>query len=120
MNRDMSQPVVIEYEAGKIKVYADPESENWIGETARIELYEDILEEMKDALSNKNNKKLKNLLSDVRDLPLFGQDTSNVWKISQIDGIENYGESDVNVMSAAEYAIQKIQYFLKWAKDNQK
>ena len=119
MNRDMSQPIVIEYEAGKVKVYADPEAENWIGETVRVELYQDLLDEIQEALSDKDNSKLKSLLNDARELPLFGQDTSNVWKISQINGIENYGESDVNIVMAGEYAVRKIKYFLQWAKDHE-
>lgn len=114
MNRSMTQPVVIEYEAGKIKVYADPEAENWMGETSRIELYQDLLSELQDALKEKSEKKIKSLLKDARDLPLFGQDTSNVWKMSQIDGVENSNGKDY-IRAAVDYTIRKIKLFLQWA-----
>jgi len=118
MNRDMTQPTMIEFEAGNMKVYADPEVENWIGETSRIEMYEDLLAELKDAVKEQDERKMKSLLSDVRDTPLFGQDTSNVWKVSQIDGPVIQGSSGDDVKWAAQYAIRKIQLFLQWTTDN--
>ena len=119
LNRDMTQPTMIEFEAGNMKVYADPDTENWIGETSRIEMYKDILSELKDSLKEKDEAKIKSILSDIRDTPLFAQDTSNVWKTTQIDGPIVRGSNGDDVKWAAQYAVRKIQLFLEWTQSNQ-
>jgi hypothetical protein len=118
MNRDLSQPITIELEAGRAKVYADPEAENWSGESVRTELYTDMLEELRDAVKEKQNAKIKSLLQDLRETPLFGQDTSNTWKQSHIDGVENKHGDDERRKWAALYAIRKIELFLDWVNQN--
>lgn len=118
MNRDLSQPLTIEYEAGKIKVYADPEAENWTDESVRSELYKDLLDELRQAKKSKDNSFIKTLLQDLKETPLFGQDTSNIWKEAHIDGVQdNHGDNERRKY-AAEYAIRKIELFLDWVKQN--
>jgi hypothetical protein len=113
--RDMQQPISLEIEAGKVKVYADPEAEDWTGEIPRAALYKDMLEDIQTAIKQENLQNLKTVLKNLRDTPLFGQDTSNVWKMSQIDGVEDYGSGTTNsVMWAGRYAARKIQLFLDW------
>lgn len=34
--RSMQTPIAVEIEAGKVKVFADPQEENWMGETVSI------------------------------------------------------------------------------------
>jgi hypothetical protein len=117
--RNLESPIVIDYEAGKIKVFADPETEGWVDEIVRIGLYEDLLAEMKQAVEEKDNKQIRGLLRDLRETALFSQDTSNVWKMAKIDNVENTSveEKDVNVVGL--YVIRKIQEFLNWAEQKQ-
>ena len=117
--RNLESPTVIDYEAGKIKVFADPESEGWVDEIVRIGLYEDLLAEMKQAVEEKDNKQIRGLLRDLRETALFSQDTSNVWKMAKIDNVENTSveEKDANVVGL--YVIRKIQEFLNWAEQKQ-
>jgi|688.fasta_scaffold1645534_1 hypothetical protein len=119
LERNLEQPTVVEYEAGKIKVFADPESEGWADEVIRIGLYQDLLSEMKDAVKEKDNKQIRSLLRDLRETALFSQDVSNVWKMAKIDNVENTAieEKDVNVVGL--YTIRKIQEFLNWAEQKQ-
>jgi len=114
----LNTTINIEIEAGKVKVYADPQAENWTGETVRTELYEDILAEFQQALDDEDDETLKSLLKDVRDLPLFGQDQSEAWKQSQIDGIEQFRTGAEYRRWLARYVINKIQAFLDWARNN--
>ena len=117
--RNLESPIVIDYEAGKIKVFADPETEGWVDEIVRIGLYEDLLAEMKQAVEEKDNKQIRGLLRDLRETALFSQDTSNVWKMAKIDNVENTSveEKDVNVVGL--YVIRKIQEVLNWAEQKQ-
>ena len=117
--RNLESPIVIDYEAGKIKVFADPETEGWVDEIVRIGLYEDLLAEMKQAVEENDNKQIRGLLRDLRETALFSQDTSNVWKMAKIDNVENTSveEKDVNVVGL--YVIRKIQEFLNWAEQKQ-
>lgn len=115
--RDLSAPVPFEYEAGQAKVFADPEGENWVGEVTRTELYADILSELKDALNNKNDDKIRKILKDARDLPLFGLDASNAWRQSMIDSPEQSKATAEYRKHLAIYAIKKIELFLDWVKN---
>jgi len=119
LERNLEQPTVVEYEAGKIKVFADPDAEGWADEIVRIELYKDLLSEMKQAVDERDNKQIRSLLKDLRETALFSQDASNVWKMAKIDNVENTAqeEKDVNVVGL--YVIRKIQEFLKWAEQKQ-
>lgn len=117
--RNLEQPTVIEYEAGKIKVFADPETEGWVDEIVRIGLYEDLLAEMKQAVEEKDNKQIRSLLRDLRETALFSQDTSNVWKMAKIDNVENTAVEDKDTNVVGLYTIRKIQEFLNWAKTKQ-
>ena len=117
--RNLEQPTVIEYEAGKIKVFADPESEGWVDEIVRIGLYEDLLAEMQQAVDEKDNKQIRSLLGDLRETALFSQDMSNIWKMAKIDNIENTAVEDKDTNVVGLYAIRKIQEFLKWAEQKQ-
>jgi hypothetical protein len=116
--RDLSSPVNIEIEAGKVKVYADPEAENWRGETIRTELYEELAGKFESALKEEDDAKIKQLLSDVRDLPLFSQDKSNAWKMSQIDGVEQFRSGAEYRRWLCRYVLNKIEFFLDWARNN--
>lgn len=117
--RNLEQPTVIEYEAGKIKVFADPESEGWADEIIRIGLYEDLLDEMQQAVDEKDNKQIRSLLHDLRETALFSQDMSNIWKMAKIDNIENTAVEDKDTNVVGLYAIRKIKEFLNWAKTKQ-
>lgn len=116
--RDFSTQVNIEIEAGKVKVYADPEAENWRGETIRTKLYEDLIGKFKAALKKEDDDKIKQLLADARDLPLFSQDQSPAWKMSQIDGVEQFRSGSEYRRWLSKYVINKIQFFLDWARNN--
>jgi len=98
--RNLESPIVIDYEAGKIKVFADPETEGWVDEIVRIGLYEDLLAEMQQAVDEKDNKQIRSLLRDLRETALFSQDTSNVWKMAKIDNVENIAveDKDTNIV----------------------
>jgi len=116
--RDLTTPISIELEAGKVKVYADPEAENWLGETIRIEIYENLLNKFNKALDDKNDQELQLLLKDARELPLFGQDKSAAWKQSQVDGVEQFRTGAEYRRWLAKYCIEKIQAFIDWARNN--
>jgi hypothetical protein len=116
--RDLKSPISIEIEAGKIKVYADPQAENWIGETVRSQMYEDLQEDLRDALKDEDDPSLKSILKDLRDTPLFSNDQSNVWRQSQIDGVEQFRTGAEYRRWLAKYCINKINAFLKWARNN--
>lgn len=117
--RNLESPIVIDYEAGKIKVFADPETEGWVDEIVRIGLYEDLLAEMQQAVEEKDNKQIRSLLRDLRETALFSQDTSNVWKMAKIDNVENTAVEDKDTNVVGLYTIRKIQEFLNWAKTKQ-
>jgi len=117
--RNLETPIVIDYEAGKIKVFADPETEGWVDEIVRIGLYEDLLAEMQQAVDEKDNKQIRSLLRDLRETALFSQDTSNVWKMAKIDNVENTAVEDKDTNVVGLYTIRKIQEFLNWAKTKQ-
>lgn len=117
--RNLESPIVIDYEAGKIKVFADPETEGWVDEIVRIGLYEDLLAEMQQAVDEKDNKQIRSLLRDLRETALFSQDTSNVWKMAKIDNVENTAVEDKDTNIVGLYTIRKIQEFLNWAKTKQ-
>ena len=117
--RNLEQPTVVEYEAGKMKVFADPAAEGWADEVVRIDLYKDLLSEMQDAVQEKDNKQIRSLLRDLRETALFSQDASNVWKMAKIDNVENTAVEEKNVNEVGLYAIRKIQEFLKWAEQKQ-
>ena len=117
--RNLESPIVIDYEAGKIKVFADPETEGWVDEIVRIGLYEDLLAEMQQAVDEKDNKQIRSLLRDLRETALFSQDTSNVWKMAKIDNVENTAVEDKYTNVVGLYTIRKIQEFLNWAKTKQ-
>lgn len=117
--RNLESPIVIDYEAGKIKVFADPETEGWVDEIVRIGLYEDLLAEMQQAVEEKDNKQIRSLLRDLRETALFSQDTSNVWKMAKIDNVENTAVEDKDTNIVGLYTIRKIQEFLNWAKTKQ-
>ena len=116
--RDLSTPISIELVAGKVKVYANPQAENWLGETARIDIYESYLSKFKKALKEENDQEIQQLLKDVREMPLFGQDTSAAWKQSQIDGVEQFRTGAEYRRWLTRYVIEKIQAFLDWARNN--
>jgi len=117
--RNLESPIVIDYEAGKIKVFADPETEGWADEVIRIGLYEDLLAEMQQAVEEKDNKQIRSLLRDLRETALFSQDTSNIWKMAKIDNVENTAVEDNDTNIVGLYTIRKIQEFLNWAKQKQ-
>ncbi len=116
--RDLSSPVSVEFMAGNLKVYADPQAENWMGETVRIDLYEDLLKKIKKAAKAEDDAAIRDILKTVRDLPLFSQDKSEVWKRSQVDGVEKFRSEAEYRRFLASYVIRKIQYFLDWARNN--
>lgn len=116
--RDLSSPISVEIEAGDIKVFADPQAENWMGETVRTELYEELANKFEKALESKDDTEIRELLQTVKDMPLFAQDRSNVWKMTQVDGVEKFrSQADYRRFLAA-YVVRKIKYFLDWARNN--
>ena len=117
--RDLSSPISIEIEAGDIKVYADPQAENWIGETVRTELYEELEKKFEKALEDEDDTKIRELLQTVRDMPLFSQDQSNVWKMTQVDGVEKFRSEAEYRRFLAGYVVKKIKYFLDWARNSE-
>jgi len=116
--REMTATAPFEYEAGKAKVFADPEGENWVGELTRSEIYADLLDELRDALKDKDDNKIRSLLKDARDLPIFGLDASNAWRRSMIDSPERSAGTADYRLHLATYAIRKIELFLEWAEKN--
>ena len=56
LERDLSSPIFIEMEAGNIKVYADPQQEDWRGESARAEMYEEKREKLDHAVKNDDDE----------------------------------------------------------------
>lgn len=116
--RELTATAPFEYEAGKAKVFADPEGENWVGELTRSEIYADLLDEFCDALNNKDDNKIRSLLKDARDLPIFGLDASNAWRRSMIDSPERSAGTAEYRIHLATYAIRKIELFLEWAEKN--
>jgi hypothetical protein len=116
--RDLSAPVPFEYEAGQAKVFADPEGENWVGEVTRAEVYKDLLDELRQAVDEKDDNKTRSLLQDARDLPLFGLDASNAWRQSMIDSPEQSAKTGGYRKHLATYAIRKIELFLEWVEKN--
>ena len=116
--RELTATAPFEYEAGKAKVFADPEGENWVGELTRSEIYADLLDELRDALNNKDDNKIRSLLKDARDLPIFGLDASNAWRRSMIDSPERSAGTAEYRIHLATYAIRKIELFLEWAEKN--
>lgn len=116
--RDLSAPVPFEYEAGQAKVFADPEGENWVGEITRAEVYKDLLDELRQAVDEKDDNKTRSLLQDARDLPLFGLDASNAWRQSMIDSPEQSAKTGDYRKHLATYAIRKIELFLEWVEKN--
>lgn len=112
--RDLSTPVPFEYEAGRAKVFADPEGENWVGELTRSDIYKDLLDELRDAVKDKDDNKIRSLLKDARDLPIFGLDASNAWRQSMIDSPERSADTAEYRKHLAAYAIRKIEIFLDW------
>lgn len=115
--RDLSAPVPFEYEAGKAKVFADPEAENWIGEVTRSETYSKLLNNLRTALNNKNDDTLRNLLKDARELPLFGIDASNAWRQSMIDSPEYSKDTAEYRKHLAIYVVRKLELFFDWVKN---
>jgi len=114
LERNLEQPITVEYDAGKIQVYADPEVENWAGESIRLDYYKDLLGKLKSALKTNDDDSLTKLLSEIRDLPLFGQDKSVIWKAVQINGIEHKKDQAKYRLSCTMYAIKKIESFIDW------
>ena len=115
--RDLSAPVPFEYEAGKAKVFADPEAENWIGEVTKTDTYAKFLSDLRNAINNKDDNKIRILLKDLRELPLFGLDASNAWRQSMIDSPEQGKATAEYRNHLALYAIRKIEIFLDWVKN---
>jgi hypothetical protein len=116
LERDLSSPIFIEMEAGNIKVYADPQKEDWRGESARAEMYEEKKEKLDHAVKNNDDESMKLLLRDLRDSPLFAQDTSNEWRTAQIDGVEFSQDYAAARKNLSMYTIRKIGLFLDWVK----
>jgi len=116
--RSMQTPIAVEIEAGKVKVFADPQDENWFGETVRQDIYENLKAKIEKAVKDGNSDELRQLLKDARDLPLFGNDKSNVWKEGQIDGVEKFRADGDYRKWLAQYVIRKIELFLDWARNN--
>ena len=116
--RELTATAPFEYEAGKAKVFADPEGENWVGELTRSEIYADLLDELRNALNNKDDNKIRSLLKDARDLPIFGLDASNAWRRSMIDSPERSAGTAEYRIHLATYAMRKIELFLEWAEKN--
>jgi len=116
--KDLAIPTSVEIEAGKVKVYADPQAENWTGETVRAQMYEDLLQDLRDALKDEDDTSLKSILKDLRDTPLFSNDKSNAWKKSQVDGAEQFRTGAEYRRWLAKYCINKINAFLDWARNN--
>lgn len=116
--RSMQTPIAVEIEAGKVKVFADPQEENWFAETVRIEFYEKLKADIQKALKEGDEDKLRTLLKDARDLPLFGNDKSNVWKQGQIDGVEKFRSGTQYQEWLAKYVIRKVELFIDWARNH--
>jgi hypothetical protein len=115
--RSMQTPIAVEIEAGKVKVFADPQEENWMGETVRQDIYEELKAKVKKAVKDGDDTQLRDLLKTVRELPLFGNDKSNVWKQGQIDGVEMFRSGTQYREWLAKYVIRKIELFLEWARN---
>jgi len=116
--RDLTSPIPFEYEEGKAKIFADPEGENWMCEITRSDVYADLLDELRDAVNAKNDNKIRSLLKDARELPIFGLDASNAWRQSIIDSPERSSDIVEYRKHLAIYAIRKIEIFLDWVEKN--
>jgi len=116
--RDLSQPIFIEMEAGKIKVYADPKKEDWRGESIRADIYREKQEGLAKAVDANDEEKIKSFLRDLRDTSLFSQDTSSEWRTAQIDGVEFSQSANLARKALAAYTIRKISLFLDWVNQN--
>jgi hypothetical protein len=117
--RSMQTPLSLEIQAGDVKVFADPQAENWMGETVRVEQYEKLKTELEQAIKKEDDDQIRALLSTAKDLPLFAQDKSQVWKMSQVEGIEKFRTEIEHRTFLAAYAAKKIAYFLDWVRNTQ-
>lgn len=112
--RSLQTPISIEMEAGDVKVFADPNAENWLGETVRTRLYEKLKEDFIKAIKDEDDSAIQSLLQKSKELPLFAQDKSEVWKMTQVDGIEKFRSEAEHRRYLAAYVVSKIKYFLDW------
>jgi hypothetical protein len=117
--RDLSSPIFIEMEAGKIKVFADPKRESWEGESVRADFYRDKQTELEKAVKDNDENTMKRLLSDLRNTPIFSQDTSNEWRTASIDSPEFSSSQSLARKSLAFYTVRKISLFLDWVGQKQ-
>lgn len=116
--RDFQTPTSLEISAGDVKVFADPQAENWAGESVRTEIYEKLKDQLQQAIESKDDDAIRSVLSTAKDLPLFALDKSDVWKKAQVDGIEKFRTEIEHRLFLAKYTAKKIEEFLKWSRNN--
>jgi hypothetical protein len=115
----VSTPSSLEIAAGDVKVFADPQAENWAGETIRVKQYEKLKADFEKAIKADDDDRIRELLSISKDLPLFSQDKSQVWKMSQVEGIEKFRTEIDHRKFLAVYAVSKIMNFLDWSRNSE-
>lgn len=107
-------PTSLEMRMGNVITPLDPNSENWLGESARLTEYVKIGEEVKKALDEEDDTLIRKLISQIRDMPLFRNEQDTIWKKAQIDGFEDFRSDAEFRRWIAGYIINKINLFKDW------
>jgi len=107
-------PTSLEMRMGNVITPLDPNSENWLGEAIRLDVYLKIRDEIKKALKDEDDTLIKQLISQTKDMPLFRSEQDTVWKKAQIDGLEDFRSDAEFRRWIAGYIINKINLFKDW------
>lgn len=107
-------PTSLEMRMGNVVTPLDPNSENWLGEAIRLDVYLKIRDEIKKALKDEDDTLIKQLISQTKDMPLFRSEQDTVWKKAQIDGLEDFRSDAEFRRWIAGYIINKINLFKDW------
>jgi hypothetical protein len=111
---DYTTPTSLEMKMGNVITPLDPNSENWFGEIARMKEYEGIASQIKKALKDEDDTLIRKLISQTKDMPLFRNEQTTIWKKSQIDGLEDFRSDAEFRRWIAGYIINKINLFKDW------
>jgi hypothetical protein len=107
-------PTSLEMRMGNVITPLDPNSENWLGEAVRLPEYLKIGEQIKKALDDEDDTLIMQLITQIKDMALFRNEQTTIWKKAQLDGLEQF-RSDVEFHRwIAGYIIHKINLFKDW------
>ena len=113
----VKSPVSIEIITGNVRHELDPQEEDWMSQTVHLEDYQNLMKDMRKALSEDDDGKVEKIIAKAKETPLFHNEPNDLWIQKEVELKEPMrSEKDFNRW-VGRYIVNKLGVFTSWSEN---